>query len=120
MWARGWREHDADAILELYAEDARFRSAPFRDEHLGRGGVRDYVRWAFADEDAVECWFGEPLELGDRAIVEYWAVVASGDGEETLAGVALIRFDESGLVAEQHDYWSMQPGRSEPPPGWGS
>jgi len=120
VWARGWSEHEADGIVELYADDARFRSAPFRDDHAGKHGVRDYVEWAFADEDSVECWFGEPVSGNDRAAVEYWAVISSGGQDETLAGIAVLRFDEDGLVSEQRDYWSMQQGRREPATGWGA
>ena len=40
-------------------------------------------------------------------------------GDETIAGIAVIRFRPDGLVAEQHDYWNAQAGRVEPPPGWG-
>jgi hypothetical protein len=39
--------------------------------------------------------------------------VTTRSWSETLAGVSLIRFDENGLVAEQRDYWHIEPGRSE-------
>jgi hypothetical protein len=69
---------------------------------------------AFADEELVECRFGEPIVDDDRAAVEYWAILRSTRGEETLAGVAVIRFGSDGRVVEQLDYWSMQPGRTPP------
>jgi hypothetical protein len=108
-WARGWREHDCDRIDALYAEGASFRSAPFRElQH-----PRAYAEWAFGDEDSAEPHFGEPLVSGDRATVEWWAVSASDGKESTLAGVSLLRFDESGLVVDQRDYWHLEPGRRE-------
>lgn len=114
-WGRGWREHDLGRIAALYADGAVFRSAPFREPQ----GPRAFAEWAFADEDAVECRFGEPVVSGDRAIVEYWAVVTSGGKEQTLAGVALLRFAPDGRVVEEHDYWEMQEGRREPFEEWG-
>jgi hypothetical protein len=114
-WARGWREHDSDVIAALYAHDAVFRSAPFRD----LDDPRRYAEWAFADEEAVECRFGEPIVAGERAVVEYWAVIENGGSEETLFGVALLRFDPDGLVVEQRDYWQMEAGRREPFAEWG-
>ena len=57
---------------------------------------------------------------GDRAVVEYWAVVRVRGEDETIAGIAVIRFQPDGLVAEQHDYWNTQAGRIGPPPGWGA
>ena len=115
-WAQGWREHDSARIAALYAEDAVFRSAPFREAQEPRA----YADWAFGDEDAVECRFGEPVVFDGRAFVEYWSVVTSGADEETLAGVALLRFDGHGRVVEQRDYWHMEPGRREPFEEWGS
>jgi len=114
-WARGWREHDSARITALYADGAVFRSAPFRE----LDEPRRYAEWAFADEGAVDCRFGEPLEVGKRAVVEYWALISSEGREQTLAGIALLRFDGDGLVVEQRDYWHMQDGRLEPFEEWG-
>jgi len=110
-WTKGWEAGDAEAIGALYAEGAVFRSHPFREpEKSGR----DYALRAFQDEELVECRFSEPVIGGDRAAVEYWAVLRADGEEETLAGIALIRFGPDGRVVEQRDYWSMQPGRTEP------
>jgi SnoaL-like protein len=110
-WTRGWETGDAEAIGALYAPDAVFRSHPFREPEKS---ARDYALRAFADEELVECRFGEPVVDGDRAAVEYWAILAADGEEETLAGVALLLFGPDGLVVEQRDYWAMQPGRSAP------
>ena len=112
-WARAWPAADADAVAALYAPDAKFRSEPFRDLQ----SPRDYAEWAFSEQDEAECWFGEPIVAGDRAVVEYWAVVRFRGEDETIAGVALIRFGPDGLVVEQHDYWNAKPGRHERPAG---
>ncbi len=118
-WAQGWREHDSARIAALYADGAIHRSAPFREPGRGPEGARSYADWAFADEDSVECWFGEPIVSGDRAAVEYWAVIGSSGKEETLAGIAVLRFAPDGRVREQRDYWAMEEGRREPSKGWG-
>jgi ketosteroid isomerase-like protein len=110
-WTRGWEAGDADAIGALYAADAVYRSHPFREPERS---ARDYAIRAFSDEELVECRFGEPVVDGDRAAVEYWAVLAADGEEETLAGVALLRFGPDGRVVEQRDYWAMQPGHTPP------
>ena len=118
-WRSGWREHDPAPIVALYAENAVFVSAPFREPKHGPEGVREYVEWAFSEEDEIECWFGDPLVDGERAAVEYWAVITYRGREQTLSGVALISFRPDGLVREQRDHWHMEDGRREPREGFG-
>jgi hypothetical protein len=96
-----------------------FRSHPFRDPHLGRAGARAYASWAFeTEEPGAEVRFGEPRVSGDGAVVEYWAVVRAEGREQTIAGVALLRFDANGLVREQRDYWAIDDARHSPPAEW--
>jgi hypothetical protein len=101
---------DVDAIAALYAPGAVFYSHPFRT--LQRPA--DYVAWAFADQQVAECRFGDPVADGDRAAVDWWAVVTSVDGTvQSLAGTSLLRFDTEGLVIEQRDAWGEAEGRVE-------
>jgi hypothetical protein len=114
-WAKAWPAADAGMVATLYAEDASFRSEPFRELQ----DPRAYAEWAFSEQDEAECWYGEPIIAGDRAVVEYWGIVRHRGEDETIAGVAVIRFGPDGLVREQHDYWNAHEGRREPPEGWG-
>ena len=119
-WTRAWTTHDPEPLRAVYADDATFVSHPFREPHTGRAGVLEYARWAFAGEESAECGFGDPIVSGDRATVEYWAVVAEKGQEQTIAGVALLRFDADGRVREQRDYWAADEGRRRPTGGWGT
>ena len=74
----------------------------------------------FEEASAVDVWFGEPVEDGERASVEYWATLVEPDGSEsTLGGCHVMRFREDGLVAEARDYWHLEPGHRPPPQRWG-
>jgi ketosteroid isomerase-like protein len=107
VWEEAWKAADVDAVAALYASDAVFYSHPFRE----RQGPREYVAWAFDDQAEAKCRFGEPVVDGDRAAVDWWAVVTSKDGSaESIAGTSLLRFDEGGSVVEQRDVWVSQPG----------
>lgn len=109
-WARGWRAHDHEPIVARYADGAGFRSHPFRESE----DARAYVERVLAEEEAEpEVWFGDPIVDGDRAAVEYWAVVRAEGREQTLAGTTLLRFDAEGLVVEHRDYWALADGRRE-------
>jgi SnoaL-like domain len=114
-WLRGWTTKDVEAIAGLYAEGAAFRSQPFRELQEPRA----YAEWTFSEQDDAEVWFGEPVVEGDRAACEYWGLVTFEGRDETIAGIAMIRFDEDGLVVEQRDCWNAYQGRREPPAGWG-
>ena len=111
-WDRGWRATDPEPIAALYAQEAVFLTHPFR----GGATPREYAVQAFADETLVEgpLW-AEPLVAGDRAAVEYWAILRARTGEEvTISGVTVLRFAPSGLVVEHRDYWALEEGRFEP------
>ena len=118
-WSRAWPAKDADAIAGLYATHAAYRSHPFRQPMRGPVGARDYALSVFTEEEDIECWFAAPIARADRAAVEWWAVFRSESKQWTIAGTTILRFAADGKVVEHCDYWVMDEGRREPPPGWG-
>jgi ketosteroid isomerase-like protein len=123
-WAETWTTaslaHEVEAVVGLYAEDCVQRSTPFRRVLQGREAVRGYVAEAFAEERRVDgVRFSTPTVEGDRAFVEYWANSRDqSDSPVTLAGCAIARFGDDGLVVEARDYWHLEAGRHEPPADW--
>ena len=81
-WQRAWTEHDPDRVAALYAQDATFRTSPFREPQ----DPRAYSEWAFSEEDSAEVRFGDPVAVGgDRAVGEWWTVARAGEeGGRTL------------------------------------
>jgi SnoaL-like domain len=115
-WARSWRAKDAELLAPVYAEDAVFRSHPFREPQP----PLEYARWAYSEEEGEpEVWMGEPLVSGDRAVVEWWAVVIEKGKPVSLAGASWLRFSDDGRAVEQHDYWGQAEGRRPPWECWG-
>jgi len=115
-WDRAWRALDADLLEPVYTPDAVHRSHPFREP----GHPLHYARWTLAEEEGKpEVWMGKPLVGGDRAAVEWWAVVVENGEEISLAGTSWLRFAADGRVAEQHDYWGQTSGSAPPWNGWG-
>jgi hypothetical protein len=115
-WERCWRALDAELLQPVYTPDAVHRSHPFREP----GNPIEYARWALGEEEGEpEVWVGDPIVAGDRAAIEWWAVVIENGKLISLAGTSIIRFDEDGRAIEQNDYWGQAEGRTPPFPGWG-
>jgi SnoaL-like domain len=115
-WTRAWRALDAELLIPVYTADTVHRSHPFREP----GNPIDYARWALAEEEGEpEVWMGDPIVAGDRAAIEWWAVVIENGKEVSLAGTSMLRFDADGRVIEQSDYWGSTDGRTPPWEGWG-
>jgi hypothetical protein len=55
---------------------------------------------------------------GDRAAVQWWALVVNSGGEQTLAGCSLLRFDHEGRVVEECGYWNEAAGHVRRFAGW--
>lgn len=116
-WTRAWRGLDAELLTPIYTSDAVQRSHPFREP----GNPIEYARWALAEEEGEpEVWMGDPIVAGDRAAIEWWAIVVENGKEVSLAGTSIVRFDAGGRVVEQSDYWGSTDGRTPPWPGWSS
>ena len=111
-WDRAWRARDESELAPVYADDVVYRSHPDREPQP----PLDYARSAFADEaDDLELWWGEPL-----AAVEWWAALTECGEPVTLAGTSWLTFGDDDRVVEQHDYWTVTPGRASPWKGWGA
>ena len=116
-WTRAWRALEPDLLEPLYRADSVQRSHPFREP----GHPMEYARWAMAEEEGEpEVWMADPIVSGDRAAIEWWAVIVENGKQLSLAGTSIVTFDENGRAVEQIDYWGQAEGRVPPFPGWGS
>lgn len=110
-----WSAGDPDAAAALYSPDVVYRSHPFREPERGRDAVRDYSRRAYAAERDRAVRFGRPIAAGSSAAVEYWTTFRDEETPKTLAGCALLSFDDAGLVTSSREYWHLAEGTFEPP-----
>jgi uncharacterized protein (TIGR02246 family) len=118
-YRRAWRERDPEAVATIFTEDAVYRSSPFREPHVGSKGIRAYWQQATATQDEIELRFGEPVVSGNRAAVEWWAVMRDEGEDITLPGILILRFAADGRCEELRECWHVEAGRIEPPAGWG-
>jgi ketosteroid isomerase-like protein len=117
-WEQGWPRGDVDAIAGLYAPDATYRALAFREPDRGIDGVRRYLRENFDAESQVKCRFGEPITMGARAAIQWWASWTEAGERVSMAGVTLLRFQEDGQVIDHRDYWNQDDDLVEPYEGW--
>jgi SnoaL-like domain len=118
-YGRAWIGRDPEAAVALFTEDAVYGSHPFREPHTGSEGIRDYWTRATSTQKELELRFGAPLVEGSKAVVEWWAIMRDEGAWITLPGALLLRFAADGRCEELREYWHVEDGRREPPPGWG-
>ncbi|MBA3430671.1 MAG: nuclear transport factor 2 family protein [Actinobacteria bacterium] len=116
-YAKAWEQGDADAVVELFTPDASYRSLIFDDPHSGADGIRAYWERATATQSSVRVWMGDPLVDGDRAALEWWAVMVD-DSVITLPGCLLLDFD-ADRCARLNEYWHVESAIVQPYEGWG-
>jgi len=120
-YGSAWEARDADAAAALFTPDAVYRDHPLGTPHVGQEGVRSYWANVTSTQDRVEVRFGTPIESADerRAAVEWWVTMLNDQAEVALTGILFLRFAPAGRCEELREAWHFEPGRHEPPAGWG-
>ncbi|HEX2294132.1 MAG TPA: nuclear transport factor 2 family protein [Actinomycetota bacterium] len=111
-WERG------DVALHLYTPDATYRSHPFREPHVGHGGIRAYGAGATSTQSDVSVRVGDALVDGNAVVAEWWTVMVDEGSAVTLPGVLLLELDGERCVSLR-EYWAIADGRHEPHAEWG-
>jgi ketosteroid isomerase-like protein len=115
-----WEAGDADGVLELFTEDASYRSNPMRDPHQGHEGIRKYWQTATGTQEQTKVQMGAPISQGDHTAVEWWTTMIDDGEPVTLPGCLVLRFADDGRCVELREYWNIEMATHQPPPGWGS
>jgi ketosteroid isomerase-like protein len=119
-YGEAWRTGDDEVLADLFAADAVYTSHPFRAPLVGVEAIREYWRDTTSTQEELDLRFGNPLVVGNRVVVEWWASMRDDGREITLPGCLLMRFRPGGRCQELREYWQEEEGRREPPEGWGS
>jgi nuclear transport factor 2 (NTF2) superfamily protein len=119
-YGHAWRSKDAARAAALFSSAGVYRSHPFRPPHVGRDAIRAYWERATARQRDLNLRFGRPIVDGPHVAVEWWAEGAEDDGDFTLPGCLVLRFDDDGLCEELREYWHLESSRLDPPQSWGS
>lgn len=116
-YIEAWQTYDAEAIGELFAEDAVYRYSPWGEPTVGREAiVNDWLHpTPPAGRDDPGTWKAryEPLVVeGDRAVAigETWYYVDATQAEETRHYFNLwpLQFDAHGRCTEFTEYFMQR------------
>jgi hypothetical protein len=119
VYGAAWRTGDDETLEDIFTADAVYQSHPFRPPLEGIEAIRRYWREATSTQEDLDLRFGEPLVVGSRVVVEWWATMRDNGREITLPGCLLMRFRPGGRCQELREYWHIEEGRHAPPEGWG-
>jgi hypothetical protein len=101
-----WHSYDADAIGELFSDDASYAYHPYDEPLQGRAAI--VASW-LGDRDEPGSWearYEPSLIAGDRAIVTGETSYAEG---RVFSNLWEIRFDDAGRCAEYVEWYMEHP-----------
>jgi hypothetical protein len=111
---RGWSAGEPEAIGKLFTQTVVYRASPFEEPLVGRDLVVAHWQEELGDVDEAVVDFSSPLIDGDRAAVEWWAVVTRAGSVKSDSGALVLEFTGS-LCSRLHEYWMLRDGALEAP-----
>ena len=115
-WAEAYNSHNADAIAELYHDDAVNTQIPYPSPVQGREGIRAVYKKTFQAFPDIRLEVEKLLENGDGAAIE-WVFKGTMSGDFAghpptgrgfnMRGCEAFQFRE-GKIISQHGYWDKQ------------
>jgi len=112
-YVRAWETNDPQAVGDLFADDARYYTHPFRDPWTGRKAI---IRNWIEHPDAPGSWkadYHAVAVTGNTGVVRGKTSYFKKDGsiETEYANIYVIEFDDKGQATEFTE-WFME---SNPP-----
>jgi uncharacterized protein (TIGR02246 family) len=106
-YRQAWNSNDPDDIGRLFAEDALYYTAPFRNPWRGRAAIVD--GWlARKDEPGQTQFVWHPVALtGDLAVVQ--GATTYAEPPATYSNLWLVRLDDAGRCTEFTEWWMQHP-----------
>ena len=103
----GFESADAEALADLYAEEATVEDPVGAARIMGRAAIRDFYRAAVARGIRLEL-SGEPRTAGDSVAFPFHVHRQRGGRDEIIEVIDVLRFDPEGRIVEMRAYWGPQ------------
>ena len=103
---RAWEERDPDAMLELYADGAEYRTDPFMAPLVGLVAIREHWNGIVAAQDHIE-FDPERVWVSGRTVLGSWHVAltrrAAAD-RVRIRGFSTLEVDDRGRIARMREW----------------
>ena len=110
-YTAAYRNNDRDALVALFAPDARWTDPAGTPTHHGRDGVAAFWDTAHSMADSIEL---HPLRVhvcgNEAALVMEIHTVVGGAGM-VIDAVDVFTFDDAGLISTGTAYWELEQAR---------
>jgi uncharacterized protein (TIGR02246 family) len=110
-YGRAWEGRDADAVAQLFAENATYQERPFTAPFRGRAAIREYWQQAVVRyQERIRFGFEIVAFVEDLAVARWWASFTrlSSGKRVNLDGIFLLRFAAGNLCRELREWWHRQ------------
>ena len=107
-YERGWRSADADAVADLFTENARYLLSPYADPSIGHGQIRAFWR---DDEGRSFTVSAEPVAVEGRHAVVRLEVRYLEPRPQEYRDLWILRFADDGRV-EHFEEWAYWPDKA--------
>jgi hypothetical protein len=105
-YVQAWRSYDADAIGDLFGENASYAYKPYAEPLRGRAAIVESWRGEPDEPGSWEASYAPLLIEGDRAIATGETRYADGD---RFSNLFVLRFDADGRCSEFVEYFMQHP-----------
>ncbi|MBI5652856.1 MAG: nuclear transport factor 2 family protein [Chloroflexi bacterium] len=106
---RAWLAQDANAMAELFTDDATAQTDPFKTPVRGRDNLRKGFAWWMKDQREIQMTIGNVDIIGNRFYAEidaHWIVASSG---EKIQERGLLVCDLEGARARvMREFWKTK------------
>jgi steroid delta-isomerase len=108
----GFARGDADAIAELFAEDATVEDPVGTPIKTGKAEIHEFYRFSMATGAKLEL-LGDPRCAGDSVAFPFAVKLAHEGAAMVIEVIDTFRFDDAGKVVEMRAFWgsgNVKPG----------
>jgi len=103
---RAWEERDPDAMMELFSDDAEYRSDPFMEPLMGLVAVREHWNGVVAAQDHIE-FDAERVWVSGRTVLGSWhvALTERATAERVrVRGFSTMELDDHGRIVRMREW----------------